>query len=378
MSNRSTVQDVYEAYDTNIDLEGFPTEISHPSRAQQQSRARRRPPPKVLAPFQVPLQKIFDPNTTSSYQNNSWDQYGGTGSDLPLRDDTMQTSIRDTVVNMGRGLDSEPDLETMKPRGGSTNDAHDNIVSHDFRKPALSDPVDLQNNRRTQDWKFPSTVSPASADPETSNFSTSQFGSNPSPERPALFLYSTEPIDGVNGSNLMSTMNSQGRLSMAGSLIDLDMSLPESAPEHSRPSTANSDFDFHAKKQNIQSNPFELESQVSQTDFDFVAQSVPVPAMIDSSLDAEMTGPASDLQIDYAPNTSGAESSVGPSSEYISRDTSSVLESRYTVVSMPELPSPPSVIAMTGKASNAEMLHELSRMTTGLMTQLEAFRDILR
>ena len=278
VSRESNPQDVFEAYGQGVALEGFFTEET--SRPPQKA-SRRRPPPEALARLPAPLEKIFDPNTLSNYEDNSRSHYGRPmpppTSDLPLRDDTAQTSIRDTMIDLGghdsdTGLSNFPDMDTIKAnRRGGREEAEDEYAStlHDFSRPALSDPADINTNRRTQDWKFPTMAPPASADPELSRFPTSYDLPRPtvtsgSAGRPALVHHPTEPIGAVFGGNPISTQPATlDRMSMRESLIDLDMSMPDPILTYTRPSTANSDTGSATSEQMMSGNPFELERHAS-------------------------------------------------------------------------------------------------------------------
>lgn len=230
---------VFEATDSNYipqfnlqDMDGgfmFPQpsddDNGQTARPQQQApRSRRRPPPGALRP--APLERVFDPNTISNYNDNSRSRYGfapfdtvedssqnstarPTHSDLPLRDDTHQASNRETLISLdldgGAGF-SNMDTIRANPRGQEHNGDAVSAL-HDFSRPALSDPADINPNRRTQDWKFPSAAAPpASADPELSRFPPSSYeiprplvtpGS--SNGRPPLISYPTEPIGAFGG-----------------------------------------------------------------------------------------------------------------------------------------------------------------------------------
>lgn len=275
-------------------------------------RAGRRPPAAVMnrgLPTD-PLLQVFDPNTKTNYQENVDARYGR---DLPLRDNSTETSIKDTTLDVG-GTDHEDgyvaNMDTIRADRRGRDQAFDSSsMVQDFNRPPLSDPADAKDNRRTQDWKFPSAPGmPASADPEVSHFTTSYEVPRPtvnsgSGDRPKLIHHPTEPLPSFSfggGSDFNSPprmgrmpalareslidldLTPSQRLSMAESLIDLDaadrasmrqsglidldMSMPGPIPayrgmpelssiqEFQRPSTANSDVNV---------NPFELENHTS-------------------------------------------------------------------------------------------------------------------
>jgi hypothetical protein len=69
ISKQSTAQDVYDAYSTTFELQ-------ETSRPQFQRPSRRRPPPHALTRLPAPLEKIFDPDTLSNYEEKSRNHYG--------------------------------------------------------------------------------------------------------------------------------------------------------------------------------------------------------------------------------------------------------------------------------------------------------------
>ncbi|KAL5344392.1 hypothetical protein ACLOAV_010652 [Pseudogymnoascus australis] len=269
VSRESISQDIYEAYNMQVELDATSTEES-PRPSQRQKSSRRRPPPEVLAPLRAPLERVFDPNTISNYDDNSQNHYGRLmqqpSSDLPLRDNTAHTAIRDTMVNLGSnygsGIKLSPDLETIKAgrRGNGANGSAFGLVN--FRRPTLSDPIDINGHRRTQDWKFPSITLSASADINLHRF--------PSYEPPPLAMtpesnYSAALVDpmeifghGIQDSPALS-QQSKGRYSIADSLIDLDMGLPDSLTELFRPSTGGPDIGSPTGEQKASGSHFELE-----------------------------------------------------------------------------------------------------------------------
>ncbi|TGO24164.1 hypothetical protein BPAE_0110g00220 [Botrytis paeoniae] len=293
---KSTAQDVYDVYGSGVEFDaGFPQETARPP----PQKGRRRPPPEALAPSRGPLEKIFDPNTLTSYEDNVRNHYGRpylpptsdlppvpSRSDLPLRDDTAQTSIRDTMIDLG-GHDAEtgisvfPDMDTIKAGRRVREEPDEDYMSTlpDFSRPALSDPADINPNRRTREWKFPAMVPPASADPEVSRFPPSSY-EVPKPTftpgiggRPGLIHHPTEPLGGFSGGLPPAEIHSgMPRLSFRESLIDLDMSMPDPVPafnpDFGRPSTADSDAisilsDSGQALTSSTVNPFELERHAS-------------------------------------------------------------------------------------------------------------------
>jgi serine/threonine protein kinase len=405
---QSTPQDVFEAYGKGVALQGFfAEETSRPT----QKPSRRRPPPEALARLPAPLEKIFDPNTMSNYEENSRSHYGKgpqqPASDLPLRDVTSQTSIRDTMIDLGghdsdTGLSSFPDMDTIKAnRRGVREEEEDDYSTtlHNFSRPALSDPADVNPNRRTQDWKFPTMAPPASADPEISRFPTSYELPRPavtpaSGGRPALIHHPTEPI-GAAFVGSLSQNTSMDRLSMRESLIDLDMSMPDPVPSYIRPSTANSDAGSATSEQMTLGNPFEFERHASLyvdaplsseetalTEPDFFPEDSAVPARLRSNSAirtdineiSDFSG-ASDVESGQDRN-GYSDSDMPPPPLHAQVPFPHPANQPYTFAHFPDLPPPPSARAFSGEATHEEMKDEFNRLLGGMTAQLESFRNV--
>lgn len=260
---------VYDVYGSNVDFE-FNEATSRPAKPKQ----RRRLPPQ-LQPLKAPLEKVFDPNTISNYEDNSRAYYGkapppptSTTSDLPLRDDSLHSTLRESLIDLdaslhdGGDLSQFVDMATIRAGMRAPSDSESEDVA-DFNKPPLSDPADLNINRRTQDWKFPTMAPPASANPEMSRFPFHEERSNGSIShgRPPLHQPWMDTLAPLSELSALMPMNSQDNRISVGSLIDLDESLP--MPELTRPSTANSDAASVTGSDIGGANPFELERHAS-------------------------------------------------------------------------------------------------------------------
>ena len=440
------VKDVIEAYGPKV--VGYVDETTRPA----PKVSRRRPPPQALSRLPVaPLEKIFDPNTLSNYDDNSRAHYGrnmmmepresssSDRSDLPLRDDSAQISIRDTMIDLGghdpeTGLSSFPDMDTIKAgrRGRDESEDEYNQTLHDFSRPALSDPAETNNNRRTQDWKFPSMAAPASAEPELSRFPTTYEVPRPlktpgSGGRPALIHHPTEPL-GAFGGGLGPVQPTLERLSMRESLIDLDMSMPESVPEFRRPSTANSDVGSATSEQMTSGNPFELEKHASlyqpvsvdegREPSIYVSDETVLPPRLRngnvlqelaemsdfSASDAEgPNGRSRDRNLTYEDsddsyyvvNPGPRESrenrnripqyDAADDRDYLSMPPPPVPSAQeiplprsdsFPTPRFPDLPPHPSRSSLTGTASQSEMTMEITRIVAAMNSQLETFKDV--
>ncbi|KND88546.1 hypothetical protein TOPH_06904 [Tolypocladium ophioglossoides CBS 100239] len=299
-----------------------------------QPRRRRRLPPNVKG-FKVPLEKVFDLNTISNYEDNARAFYCRPStpptSDLPLRDNSENLAVRESLIDLdasliGGDLAQFADLNTIKPRPRSSD--------------AATDPT----RRRTQDWVFPTSV-PASAGLDV-----------PNPESTGH----SAPIDW----NRMS----------ATSLIDLDASLvPSSA---ARPSTADSDVTSTESENG--NTPFHLESQAIGFGW------------IHPTREPSIYMPADDISSDSEPSIyvpDGVDVFSADEMQQNGLDATVTIhgytppESRTTTVGppvgRPPTPPPPSTDIMQGMGSQDEVKDELRRMIASLGEHLQACNDVL-
>lgn len=266
--DQGDAQDVYDVYGSKVEFnpEGY-DETSRP----QKPKSRRRPPPH-LPSVKAPLEKIFDPNTISTYEENSRAYYSqpfqAPISDLPLRDESTKTpDVRESLIDLdvslhGGELSQFVDMDTIKPSEPHVSLDYD-FDDASFSRAPMSDPIDLKNNRRTQDWKFPSMAPPASANPEEFKF---PFTSNVPPlddDRPALLHHATEPFQHSSSFSELAPTPSADHRASVGSLIDLDMSFADSSTDFTRPSTSHSDVGSISGSEIGGTNPFELEKHAS-------------------------------------------------------------------------------------------------------------------
>lgn len=265
--DQGDAQDVYDVYGSKVDFnpEGY-DETSRP----QKPKSRRRPPPH-LPSVKVPLEKIFDPNTISTYEENSRAYYSqpfmAPISDLPLRDESSKTpDVRESLIDLDMSLDGGElsqfvDMDTIKASDSHASFDYD-FDDASFVKAPMSDPIDLKDNRRTQDWKFPSMAAPASANPVDFKFPFTNLP--PSDDgRPALLHHATEPYQHTASFNELAPTPSGDHRESVGSLIDLDMSFADSSTDFTRPSTSHSDVGSISGSEIGGTNPFELEKHAS-------------------------------------------------------------------------------------------------------------------
>lgn len=423
VSREVTPQDVYEAYGTSVEFESmFTDETSRPSKPQA-PKSRRRPPPEALSRMPAqPLEKIFDPNTLSNYEENSRTHYGrqmsqSSTSDLPLRDDSAQNSIRDTMIDLGghdsdTGLSNFPDLDTIKAGRHIRNESDSEYVptTPDFSRPAHSDPAEPNDNRRTRDWKFPSMVPPASADPELSRFPSTFELQRPaitpgSGARPALVHHPTEPLGAFSGLSI-SAQPPADRMSLIDldmGMIDMDMGTADFTPDLVRPSTASSEVGSETSE-SMTGNPFELEKHASlyqpQAAFNPREPSIYVTGDTSEQLGAQSGNILKDLAemsdfsaSDMEGHTNGENGygqgsfsdsdykSMPPPPRPITRSRiqdqpqNSMDLPSFTFDRFPSFPDPPSAQVLTGQVKGQPVKDELERMLSSTIGQLEAFRD---
>ncbi|KAL2064790.1 hypothetical protein VTL71DRAFT_3930 [Oculimacula yallundae] len=442
-----TDKDVIDAYGSSVI--GFVDETARPAAKV----SRRRPPPEALSRLPtVPLQQIFDPRLSTNYESNSNRHYndpmhGGPSqsgpsdrSDLPLRDDSAQPSIRDTMIDLGghnveTGLSSFPEMDTIRAGRRAQDEGEDdyNATLPNFSRPALSDPAETVNNRRTQDWKFPSMAPPASADPELSRFPTSFEVPQPPTTpglggRPALVHHTTEPVGAFGGG--LPVQPAVERMSIRSSVIDLDEIVRGiDIPEFRRPSTANSDVGSATSEQMTSTNPFELERHASlyqplprdqsREPSIYVSDDALLPQGLRNGNALQELAEMSDFSASDAEGPNGRNRrdmnasyddsddsyyvvNPGPNEpredrnqnhqyngvddrDYLRMPPPSVPSAQETPLPrsdsfptprFPDMPPHPSLASLTGTASQNEMAMEITRVMSAMSAQLEVFRDV--
>ncbi|KAI0102859.1 putative serine/threonine protein kinase [Nemania sp. FL0031] len=357
----SEIEAVRDVYGTTVD---FPSNLSGEGTARPKAKGRRRPPPQALAAMRAPLEKVFDPNTMSNYDDNSREYYGRPNipppseppvSDLPLRDDSLHATLRESLIDLdaslgGADLSSFADMGTIKPapapapapgpRASMDNSWSFSSASESLSHPRapLSDPAELNNGRHAPDWSWPTSIPPASANPDFSHFPFSD-------ERPRLLHHETEPamlpsqeydLDISNGGN--------DRMSV-GSLIDLDMSMPEpNLPEMTRPSTSHSDVPSITGSEMGGVGPFDLERHTS------VYAPLPLTTREPSI---------------YVSEDSEFAQRIARAADPEPEDTPSHSENGSYDIQLPFV-DPPAIHVLEGRASGAEVAEEMRRLIGSL------------
>ncbi|TQS37911.1 hypothetical protein Golomagni_01596 [Golovinomyces magnicellulatus] len=387
-----STRDVYDAYGSAV--LGFNQDTAKPQRNVRPTR--RRAPPDSLSRLPAhPLEKIFDPNTLSNYDDNSRAQYGGATvrqqqSDLPLRDNSAQIPIRDVLIDLGEhdaemGSSSFTGLTTIRADRKTYIDEDEYSPTSDIGRITNTDLVDIKKNRRTQDWKFPtlpisSDVSRFPLADENKIHSASASGNS---KRPSLIYRTTEPI-GIHGGSLKSEIEAD-RFSIQ-SLIDLDMSLPDPIRDFSRPSTAMSEVNSTPGEQMPTMNPFELERHQSV----YHQKKEREPSLYvndDEIISTSQTHPRQDQ--DKAPemsasNPDGSETQVQMQTQMQCSHNEDTIDDMkpheeppppLSPFNMRYIPDHPSRSSLIGTASAEEMKAEFSRILQEMTQKLDAFRD---
>ncbi|KHN96478.1 Protein kinase-like domain protein [Metarhizium album ARSEF 1941] len=423
-------QDVYDVYGTEVD---FSQQAFEETSKPQKGKSRRRPPPH-LPSVKAPLEKVFDPNTMSNYEDNSRAYYGRPfptpapaptpASDLPLRDESSAPAdVRESLIDLdaslhGGDISQFVDLGTMKAGDSQVSIDYD-LGDSPYPRPPLSDPADLSNNRRTQDWKFPTMAPPASANPEMFRFPLTEEGPAPNSVRPTLVHHPTEPYQASTGFCELAPSNAgtvDNRASV-GSLIDLDMGLADST-DYARPSTSHSDVASMSGSEIGGANPFELEKHASLYELPTTVREPSIYVSDESEFSNALTDysdPPSDSeqphQDDQGPQQSSSSSRPYSLSEFADMDPeditpqqtvgpgASIFPSTYQAhpphpepapgqpretdhpdTALPPLPAAPSPYVMQGQASAEIVKNELRRLAMSLgdhLSYANAYLDSL-
>ncbi|KAI0877579.1 putative serine/threonine protein kinase [Hypoxylon argillaceum] len=387
----SEIEAVRDVYGTTVD---FPTNFSGEGTARPKAKGRRRRPPQALAALRAPLEKVFDPNTMSNYDDNSREYYGRYNipppselpvSDLPLRNDSLHATLRESLIDLdaslgGADLSSFVDMGTIKPApapaaipGPGPRASMDNNWSFSSAadplphpRAPLSDPEDLNNGRHAPDWSWPTSIPPASANPDFSHFPFSE-------ERPRLFHHETEPamlpsqgyeLEGSGGRSDSMSVGRNGSMSIGGndhmsvggndrmsvsSLIDLDMSLPEpNFAELTRPSTSHSDVASIAGSEMGGVGPFDLERHTS----------------VYAPLSLTTREPSI-----YVPEDAEFAQQIARATEPELEDPPSHSENGSYDIQLPFV-NPPALRILEGRASGAEVAEEMRRLIGNLKDHL--------
>ncbi|KAK7416915.1 Serine/threonine-protein kinase PAK 5 [Neonectria magnoliae] len=342
------LQSVFEAYDTNIDVRSKPSR-PHP-------RRRKLPPPNIKMPA-APLEKLFDPNTISNYQDNSRAFYappiGLMTSELPLRehsDNSDTQNVRESLIDLdaalGDNVSQSADLSTIKP---STR-----FLS--------SEPID-SDRRRTLDWTFPT---------ESSAWARPHFQHQPNPADHDQELTLIQVQGGVVAGAPPDETVSDSRAS-ALSLIDLDASLLDGLRETSRPSTASSDAPSE-----MWHTPFELERHASRPTSH--PSTVREPSIYIKDGDFS-TGIAVDVPEEpsqtmlHSPRQINQQDPPSSDNEHaklsrIPGYSSNIRQDGLPALPLPPLPEPPSTGVLQGTGSREDVKDELLRLISGLKDHL--------
>ncbi|KAK6087340.1 serine threonine-protein kinase nak1 [Seiridium cupressi] len=377
---------VRDVYGSQVDFPGGYNEDTQ----RAKPKGRRRPPPQALAAVKAPLEKVFDPNTISSYNENSQAYYGRPpmppppASDLPLRDDNMHSTLRESLIDLdaslgGGELSQFASMDTIKagpgPRASMDNNwSFSGATDPQYNQAPFSDPADLDTGRPGPDWQWPTVIPPASASAETTNFT---FDGEDT--RPPLIHQQTEPAGlPSQGYELQVPRSTNDRMSVS-SLIDLDEGLVDSGmPEYTRPSTANSDVpSMTGSEMGGGANPFELERHSVYAPAAFT-QREPSIYVSDASQYATLAAPNDpepqpilSQTIRHQPNISDASQTYidSDNSDYTTSMSRNNVRSSGVSNHIPPV-APPAASIMEGTAPAFDVKEEMRRLVTTLSDHL--------
>lgn len=404
-------QDIINVYGGSVNFnlggEGQSNTGSKP-RAGERGAGRRRPP-NVLAPMKAPIEKLFDPNTVSSYQQNSDSHYGRVPvqapvqqpvqpkSDLVLRDNTAQPPMRESVIDLGdhdaeTGISTFQNLDTIRPVLRGPEEIYAN--TGEFNRPIISDPPDNFNRRATQEWKFPSMAAPMSdveADPTPVNpaawkFPLQQPAVTPGGGgRPNLRHHPTEPIAVPTTS--LNTSRPPSPTGSRSSLIDLDFGMPD---ELERPSTA----DSITSNDPPSAHPFQWEGHSSLLP-EPRQERVPSLFLADGAILSQSNGMDSLHQMHEISDFSASE--METENEYVSEDEKNEFDENHHdppynnglpaplnsgnrvlgpgMVEFEPMLAPPSQAVMLGQAEPDQVAEDMRRLLEGLSSSLGIFAN---
>jgi len=228
LENPADAQAVYDVYGLNL---GVPPAEPEPPSAKQ--IRRRRLPPKNMPQFKGPLEKVFDPNTITNYGENARVFYGRqpspppTGSDLPLRDASEHSTVRESLIDLDASLGDTMtrfgDAETIKP-GGNRASLAPAAFSDDKRKTqewTFPSRPSVVVEDKTQEWSFPSMSAIVENQDEEYGDSYQDFGFDNDSAPPTRVFHPADdpPVGHRQGS---STSNMEPNRASTLSLIDLD------------------------------------------------------------------------------------------------------------------------------------------------------------
>lgn len=328
----SETQAVYDAYGSRVDMPPQPLQ-----------RRRRKPIPN-LQPLKAPLQKVFDPHTIANYHDYIKDFYSpkprSASSDLPLRDNTQQPKLRESLIDMDastkmfRRKAPQTDDMTIRPAG-----------------KLLPSPMVGSDNPRTRDWTFP-IMSPFPSDSRNSRFTTE----SPGPSS----IETSRSGEQLKELNANPSLGAQDKRASAVSLIDLDASLtPDSVNNSRRPSADYSD-----------SGSMSSDPTLTPFGFDF-GRNNPIVAPL-TVREPSLYIPSEDSQsaTDDTQDLNHLDGKRSGSSVRVDKDLPP--SPPYADMQMPLFPMAPDPAVLEGLGSNDDLKDELQRMVGSLSDHLKA------
>lgn len=363
-----------------------PCLLDSPGQGQLQRPSIRRSPPHALVPHQSPLEKAFDPNTTSSYDENSRSYYSPSSqnsrSDISFQHDNTKSSFQHSLVDLGDfgpdnlvspssiglGITDIPERKPTWPK--NENNYGSAMSSH---KTPIRSESDSTAFKRTIDWKFPSAQQLAELKSDEAPFDdepSHPIGRYNLRGRPSLNHYSTDPTGNQLRSCAMPTPD--GWFSLRQSITDLDLGAPG----------FNSPLSSMANSELGPRSPFELGSpnlpshrRMREPSLYIDGGSIP-PMNLGSDNMVDNLGTLSKAREFESTSLFEVEDTSKSSATPSTAPSAGSRRQGRTSGYLRELPDPPSAATVAGDVSPHEMAREVTRLLDGMTGELIAFRDL--
>lgn len=356
LSSEGDSECVYEA-------SGSGDETSDQKTLQKKPKSRRRPPPQRPT-VKAPLEKLFDPNTISNYDDNSRQYYSILQPiDLPLRGAmSPRSEVRESLIDLdaslgGGELSQFVDLDTIRPGGPAAGPSNHRVLP--FRQ-AMSSDEEEDEKRRTRDWKFPMSV----REPDTD-----QSGS-PGDRSSVSVLLSASAH-----SQRRTKRAADSRVSIA-SLIDFDLGTATAPPEHyTRPSTLH--YGSGSRKSPNLASPFGLE-MYTPPGSPRAPSSAPVIHQASQTSRSYSLSDFTDTDPEDFLHESGIDSQLGlPRARFYCGYSVPSTEYQTATPRLPPLPDAPMPCILQGQATREEVKNELRRLAYSFSNHLEYANEAL-
>ncbi|KAM7186714.1 Protein kinase-like domain containing protein [Naviculisporaceae sp. PSN 640] len=327
-------------------------------------RRRRRLPANIRA-VKSPLERVFDPNTLSNYQDQvkafyKRSQAAAASPSVPLPTHEGALPPSDAVT---LPITPDNDLDTIKPPNRQSLSVDPGACPQ--LQPQLG-------TSRTQDWTFPSMTPTPTSDPNGQHSrtnSTTSTGSRRTRHRSSSSTFSIGGMDvAVSTSSQIGESpfprrqhRADSSISSRISLIDLDASIVPFTPPNITINSGADEFPPSSHNRYTESFPEFSSPPTNGTSLPPLQSSPFLPPLsfegLDSDLYSSFEGPG-------LGNMNGVEVGKG---DYFGR----------TFTSGPALPEPPRADVMMGMASKEALKDELTRLLGSMADHLKHSGDLV-